>query len=82
MLKEKEVNYKLQRITKDRYRDQYLVLIEGGYYWADDYEAGDMFSSPKLLKEIVKKYNVEFNDKYNYYIVEDIVEENIPYEEV
>lgn len=82
MVKEKEVNYKLQRITKDGYWDQYLTTIDGGaYYWADDYEAGDMFTSKEVLHKVIEIYNVEFTDKYNYYIVEDIVPEKVEYKE-
>lgn len=79
MVKEKEVNYKLQRIKKDGYWDQYLVTTDKGYYWADDYESADLFSSIELLKSTVNKYKVDFVDKYNYYILEDIVLETIPY---
>ena len=71
MKKEVEITYKLRRMPKDSYWDQWLVTIDGGgYYWADDYECADMFVSPDVLRQVVNRFAVEFdNNKYEYDII-------------
>lgn len=80
----KEVNYKLQRILKEKYTEEFLVLNTNNisYEWTDEYECADMFDSPEQLKEICNKFNLQIDtNKYYYYIVEDIVPDIIEYKE-
>jgi hypothetical protein len=81
MIKEKEVNYKLLRSRKERYCESYLVIDGNDYYWTDDYDRADLFSSINMLNKIVKEYNVDFDyPNHYYYVVEDIVSDMMPYE--
>lgn len=79
MLELREVNYKLTRTRKDEFKEEFLVTNGKDYYWSDDYEQGDMFETIPLLYNIVKKIKIVLDNNYNYYIVEDIIENNIPF---
>ena len=81
MVKEKEVNYKLQRIRKDRYFESYLVIDGNDYYWTEDYDCADLFGNISILDKVVKEHNVDFDyNNHYYYIVEDVVPEITPYQ--
>ena len=77
MIKEKEVNYKIERIRKDCFVCDYLVIDSenNSHWWSDDFDVADMFDTIELAKEICKHFDVKFDyENYNYYIIEDSIE--------
>lgn len=81
MMELREVNYKLARTRLDKFKEEYLVICgDYTYYWTDEYDMADMFTSIELLRNVVTKQEVPVNDEnYKYYIVEDIETNNIDF---
>lgn len=79
MMELRDVNYKLARTKLDKFEEEYLVICgDCTYYWADDYDLADLFTSMELLIDVIDKQSVTIDkDNYKYYIVEDIETQNI-----
>lgn len=79
MMELREVNYKLARTKLDKFEEEYLVICgDYTYYWTDDYDLADMFTSVELLIDVIDKQSVAIDkNNYKYYIVEDIETQNL-----
>ena len=79
MMELREVNYKLARTKLDKFKEEYLVICgDHTYYWSDDYDQADLFTSMQLLMDVVHKQEIPMDmDNYKYYIVEDIETQNV-----
>ena len=79
MMELREVNYKLARTKLDKFKEEYLVICgDYTYYWTDEYDMADLFTSMELLIDVIYKQDVAIDkDNYKYYIVEDIETQNI-----
>ena len=75
----REVNYKLARTKLDKFEEEYLGICENySYYWTNDYDLADMFTSIELLIDVINKQSITIDkNNYIYYIVEDIETQNI-----
>lgn len=79
MMELREVNYKLARTKLDKFEEEYLVICgDYTYYWTDDYDLADMFTSVELLIDVIDKQSITIDkNNYKYYIVEDIETQNL-----